>query len=174
MFAAPTWIKHSTGVLYLMIERMREYGTMMLSQEDLDGLHQSIPPLDIDVDVMPVMLLTLQTMLDVPGMRVILRTWSERLGLVMISGSAASVRRPRVPPPNETLVAWDFGLWSLAVQVLQRFTNQSLPGTDLDFLSDISDICRDAGMNAWAVEVMVLTLYFFQRASWSWEVLFGQ
>jgi hypothetical protein len=155
MFAAPTWRTHSTGVLYLMVERMREYETVMLSQ-----LHQSVPSLDIDVDVMPVMLMTMQTMLDMPGVKEVLRAWSNRLGMVVVSQSATRVRPPRVPPPNETPVAWDF-------------TNQRLPETYLDFLSSISDNYRDAGMNAWAVEVVVLTLYFIQRASWSWEVLFG-
>jgi hypothetical protein len=149
------------------VERMREYGTVMLSQQDLDQLHQSVPSLDIDVDVMPVIL-------DVPGVKEVLRAWSNRLGVVVVSGSATRVRQPRVPPPIETAVVWDFGLWSLAVQVLQRFTNQRLPETDLEFLNNIGVIHRDAGMNAWAVEVMVHTLYFIQRASWAWEVLFGQ
>jgi hypothetical protein len=172
MFAAPSWRTHSTGVLYLMVEMMRQYGSVMLSQEDLERLHRSVPPMDPDVDVMPVMLLTLQTMQDEPGMKVILRAWSNRLGLMVIDGPAASVPT-RLPPPNETPMAWNFGIWSLAVQVVQSFANQNLPGTDVEFLRDISDICRDAGMNAWAVEVMALTLYFVQRSSWCWEVLFG-
>jgi hypothetical protein len=74
-----------------MAELMRQYGSVMLSREDLDRLHGSVPPLDLDVDMMPVMLLTLQTMQDLPGMRVILRSGSERLGLVMINGPLSTV-----------------------------------------------------------------------------------
>lgn len=170
--AYSAWRSHSTGLLYLMMEQMMSAGSPCLSPRALDQLHQMTPPLGTNVDMIPVMLVTIHTVISTPGVREIMQTWNVRQRVVVPAVQPTNGRRPGGPSPRGQPLEWDFGTWSLAVQVLLRFTNQSLPATEMDFLHLVRDIVVEAGMNGWTVEVIVHTLYFIQAANWAWETLF--
>ena len=169
----PSWRSHSTGLLYLMVEKMMEVGTPSLAHRDVERLHQSVPPLGIERDVIPVMLLSIYTLTRTPNAREVLQTWNQRLGVVAVTRPETTTRRSGAPPSQDQPLPWNYDIWCLAVQVILRFTHQNLPATEMEFLGSIGDILREAAMNAWAVEVIVLSLYFIWRTNWAWDVLFN-
>jgi hypothetical protein len=52
-----------------------------------------------------------------------------------------------------------------------RFVNQQTPVQESQFMTEVQDIHTDASVDAWAVEIIIHTLYFVQSASWMWHLL---
>lgn len=167
-----SWRSHTTGLLYLMVERMIEVGTATLCHRDLYHLHQSVPPLGFEGEVIPLMMLTIHTMKQMPNVGDVMKTWNQRLGVVTATSHQRTTRASGAPPRNGQPQAWDYDHWCLAVQVILRFLQQRLPAAEGEFLETIGDVMREAAMNSWAVEVIVLTAYFLWRTNWAWDVIF--
>ena len=166
--AVLTWKMYSTGVMFRMMEGMMEKRSVFLTPVEIHQLRQMVPPLRMDVDLLPAMLVAVQTLASVPGVRNVLRSWGSRENLVMLDGRQNQVGGQAAQPIGRDACTCDFGLWSLAVQIILRFLNQAIPLSEPAFLVEIGDIYRDAGVNSWAVDVMVHALYFIKRASWVW------
>jgi hypothetical protein len=144
-------------------------GERTLSPQDITAIRQATPPLNLDIDPIPVMILTIQAMAHTPGVYNVLRTWSNRMGVV-VAGDGGVPRRVNSVLHYGSME--DFGLWSLAIEFILLFIRQHLPVPEMEFLYSLRDIYRDAGVHAWAVEVVVHAIYFVLYASWGWELLF--
>jgi hypothetical protein len=166
---APFWRTHSTGVLFMLLNRMMVRGERVLASQDIADIRQATPPLGLNIDPIPAMLLSIQAMAHTPGVYDVLRMWSHRMG-VMVDNDTGVPHRADALLPYPSVE--DFGLWSIAVRIILLFMRQHLPVSEMDFLFSLHEIYRDAGVHAWAVEVVVHTIYFVLYASWGWKLLF--
>lgn len=74
--------------------------------------------------------------------------------------------------PMDYRELWSFWNWVLAAQIVTHFLDQEVPASVPAFLNMLVDLFGLAGQKFWAIEVVIIVLYFVNSTSRFWATLF--
>lgn len=158
------------GVVWALVRYFHEKERLDFSRADLDGLIGGSSFLRDGVDLIPLVVVTIQTVATLPQNGNAIEKWREESGnsTILVAPLRASERRLR---PWDDGHIWNFRAWILAMEISHRFFAQKPQTLEEVFLASLTDLIDPLSKEWWKVEVITLTLHTLKRAAWFWPLL---
>ena len=165
------WRFSLTGLLWLVLQYFRQQGHLGVEPDGVRRLEELVPATLVHFRPITLILSTLHTLAAMPGVLPKLREWDRRSGRIPLVTEARIHQHPSIFSGG-LCAGWSCGLWGLNVMVLNRFLEQGNPNNTSEVLAAMDEIRRQAGTEAWIVEIIVEILMFVKSSPWTWGLLF--
>lgn len=167
-----SWKVQSTGLLRMVLRDLVRKGHIKVNLSDCRRLYDLVPNLELSPKVVPIQILTLQTLATAEGAEYVLRDWAHQDGRTTVPDHLFPVVQPPDLKPWDELELWPFDSYCVAAEVVNQFLALTPQERAAPFFHKLDEAYNMVGEQRWMVDMMSMVLSFVQKASGTWPTLF--
>lgn len=159
------------GLVSLVMKRCYHKMSLEFNETDLQILQALVCGIPGSTKVFTTVMATIQALICTPSVGRSFLNWAEASNRVVVLPPNSAPCGAGAFHPWKPEALWDFRVWSLATQVINKFLSIASLPSESEFVYTLRDLYRQTPGSRMEVDAIVATLFMIRDASWLWPLL---